>query len=129
MQLTLKTILNLKEMDSHFVCDDIRLTRGKEPRIAVKVEPRRGCKGFCSGCGEARPGYDRLPRREFTHVPIWGIGVIFLYCMRRLNLSQVRRDRRGRSMEQQQEPADDKLCLAFERMGQAVEHARSRAAV
>ncbi|HEY6288081.1 MAG TPA: ISL3 family transposase [Nitrospiraceae bacterium] len=85
MQLTLKTILNLKEMDSHFVCDDIRLTRGKEPRIAVKVEPRRGCKGFCSGCGEARPGYDRLPRREFTHVPIWGIGVIFLYCMRRLN--------------------------------------------
>ena len=128
MQLTLKTILNLKEMDSHFVCDDIRLTRGKEPRIAVKVEPRRGCKGFCSGCGEARPGYDRLPRREFTHVPIWGIGVIFLYCMRRL-ASHVRRHRRGRSMEQRQKPDHHKLCLAFERMGQAIEHAGGREAV
>src|SRR6266702_2547402 len=84
MQLHVKTILNLKEKHSHFVCHDVRLTRGQEPRIEVKVEPRRGCKGICSGCGDACPGYDRLPQREFIHVPLWGIAVIFLYCMRRL---------------------------------------------
>ena len=35
---------------------DIRLTGGQEPRMEVKVEPRRGCKGICSGCGDACPG-------------------------------------------------------------------------
>ena len=85
MQLTLKTILNLKEKHSHFVCDDVRLTRGREPRIEVTVEPRRNSQGICSGCGDSCPGYDRLPQREFIHVPIWGIAVIYLYGMRRLN--------------------------------------------
>jgi transposase len=85
MQLTFKTILNLKEMHSHFVCDDVRLTRDEDPRIEVTVEPRRNSKGICSCCGKACPGYDRLPQREFIHVPIWGIAVIFLYCMRRLD--------------------------------------------
>ena len=29
-------------------------------------------------------GYDHLAEREFMHVPLWGIQVIFLYCMERL---------------------------------------------
>lgn len=82
MQLNVKTILNLKEKHSHFVYTDVRLVG--EKRIEVKVEPRRGSKGICSGCGKSCPGYDRLPERAFTHVPLWGIAVIFLYCMRRL---------------------------------------------
>ena len=85
MQLTFKTILNLKEKHPHFVFGDIRLTEGGKPRIEVTVEPRQNSKGVCSGCGQARPGYDRLRQREFIHVPIWGIAVILLYCMRRLN--------------------------------------------
>jgi transposase len=84
MQLNVKTILNLKEKNPHFVYRDVRLTETRGQRIEVKVEPRRGSKGICSGCGKKCAGYDRLPQREFIHVPLWGIAVIFLYCMRRL---------------------------------------------
>jgi transposase len=85
MQLNLKTILNLKENHPLFVYRDIRLnTTSKEPRIEVNVEPRKGSKGVCSKCGDSCSGYDRLPPREFIHVPLWGLAVIFLYCMRRL---------------------------------------------
>lgn len=85
MQLAVKTILNRKEAHPLFVYGDIRFNETtSEPRIEVKVESRKGSKGVCSGCGERRPGYDRLPEREFIHVPLWGIAVIFLYGMRRL---------------------------------------------
>jgi transposase len=85
MQLTVKTILNRREDHPLFVYGDIRLNEtASGPRIEVNVESRKGSKGVCSGCGERRPGYDRLPAREFIHVPLWGIAVIFLYCMRRL---------------------------------------------
>lgn len=89
MQLTLKTILNLKESHSTFVYQDIRLNEKlPAPRIEIKVEPRKGSQGICSRCGEKRPGYDRLPQREFIHVPLWGLMVVFLYCMRRLQCPQ-----------------------------------------
>lgn len=85
MQLTVKTLLNVKEDYPFFVFRDIRLTKNaKGSKIEVKVEARSGSKGICSGCGERCPGYDRLPRREFIHVPIWGVSVVFLYCLRRL---------------------------------------------
>ncbi len=56
-----------------------------EPRIEVRIEARKGCKGICSGCGEKRPGYDCLPQREFMHVPMWSLPVVFQYNLRRLN--------------------------------------------
>jgi transposase len=90
MQLNLKTILNLKEHHRHFVYHDVRLTHPTgttAPRIEVTIEPRQGSKGICSGCGKTCAGYDRLPERRFIHVPLWGIAVIFLYCMRRLACS------------------------------------------
>ncbi len=82
MQLSLKTILNFKEKHEDFVYRDIKLSF---QRIEVLVEPRKRSKAICSGCGNRCPGYDRLPRREFIHVPIWGLAVIFLYCMRRVS--------------------------------------------
>jgi transposase len=86
MQLKLKTILNLKEKYSHFVYEDVRLNEtGVEPRIEVNIIPRQGSKGFCSGCGIQCPGYDRLKQREFIHVPLWGLMVVMLYCMLRLD--------------------------------------------
>jgi len=85
MQLSVKTILNLKENHPHFVYSDVRLTGTERQRIEVKVESRLGSKGICSGCGKKCAGYDRLPQREFIHVPLWGIAVIFLYSMRRLS--------------------------------------------
>jgi transposase len=37
----------------------------------------------CSGCGKARPGYDRMPRpREFEFIPVWNIPVSLSYTMR-----------------------------------------------
>jgi transposase len=85
MQINLKTILNFKEKWNHFVCQDARLNKNSiEPRIEVKVVARKGSKGICSGCGEQCPCYDHLKEREFIHVPLWGLTVILLYCMRRL---------------------------------------------
>src|SRR3990167_6571630 len=85
MQLKIKTLLNLKEKFSHFVYQDVRLNEtGATPRIEVTISPRQGSKGICSGCNKPSPGYDRLKQREFIHVPLWGVMVVFLYCMRRL---------------------------------------------
>lgn len=85
MNLNLKTILNLKENHRFFVYQDVRLSKtAGGTRIEVKVEPRKGSRGICSCCGDKCPGYDRLPQREFVHVPLWGLPVVFLYCMRRL---------------------------------------------
>jgi transposase len=85
MQLKLKAILNLKDNYPGFVYQDIRLNRQKDhQRIEIKVEARKGSKGVCSGCREKRPGYDRLAQREFIHVSLWGLMVVLLYCMRRL---------------------------------------------
>ena len=78
----MKTILNLKEKHQDFVYRDIRLNN---KRIEVNVEPRKRSRAVCSGCGERCPGYDKLPQREFLHVPIWGVSVILLYCARRVS--------------------------------------------
>src|SRR4051794_14453115 len=85
MQLTVKKLLNAKEKHPGFVCEEIRLTDGENARIEIKLVPRKGCKGLCSCCSEPCPGYDRLPPREFIHVPIWGMPVIYLYAMRRVD--------------------------------------------
>lgn len=82
MQLTVKTILNLKEKHEDFVFRDIRLCEG---RIQVRVFPRKRSKARCSGCSKRCPGYDTLAKREFIHVPLYGIEVIFMYCMRRVS--------------------------------------------
>jgi hypothetical protein len=54
-------------------------------KIEVRVESRKGSQGHCSGCGNKSPGYDHLPEREFSHVPLWGIPVVFIYALRRLS--------------------------------------------
>jgi transposase len=85
MQLNLKTFLNLKENYPLFIYEDVHLKKtSSEPRIEVKIVSRKGSRGICSGCGEKCPGYDRLPQREFIHVPLWGLPVVFFYCMRRI---------------------------------------------
>jgi len=38
----------------------------------------------CSGCGKKRPGYDTLAQRQFSFVPLWGMPVLLLYAMRRV---------------------------------------------
>jgi transposase len=50
----------------------------------VDVRARAGSKAICGGCGKKGPGYDRLPPREFSFVPLWAMPVFFVYAMRRV---------------------------------------------
>mgnify|MGYP005858501973 CR=1 FL=1 len=56
--------------------------------LDVRVRPRKGSKATCSGCGERRPGYDRLDERRFHFIPVWGFLVFFVYTMRRVDCPQ-----------------------------------------
>jgi transposase len=86
MQVTVKTLLNLKEQNPFFVYQDIQLaTLAGRQQIEVTIVSRKGSKGICSSCGKRSSGYDQLPRRKFIHTPLWGIPVIFLYCLRRVH--------------------------------------------
>jgi len=53
--------------------------------MVVPVEPRKGSRPVCSGCGRPGAAYDKLPGRRFQYVPFWGITVFLLYAMRRVD--------------------------------------------
>lgn len=53
--------------------------------IEVDIRPRKGSKGICSGCEKPGPTYDHLNVRRFEFVPLWGLAVLLLYCMRRID--------------------------------------------
>lgn len=84
--MLVKTILNAIQKFPGFVYGVILLVESQgRLRLDVEVKARKGARGFCSGCGRRRAGYDHLPLRRFEFVPIWGIPVFFLYAMRRVD--------------------------------------------
>lgn len=85
--MLLQTILNRVQRHKSFVYKTVALTEDKaKPVLEVEIEPRSNGRPICSGCGKARPGYDREPtQRRFEFVPLWGMAVFFLYAMRRVN--------------------------------------------
>lgn len=86
--MLVKTILNAIQKYPGFVYAAVLLVRDQGAlHLDITVKARRGARGFCSGCGQRRIGYDRLPRRRFEFIPLWGIPVFFLYAMRRVNCS------------------------------------------
>ncbi len=89
--MQLKTIVNRVHPVKGFVYDRVEWadddTQPNGFRIDVHVRPRRRSRATCSGCGQRRPGYDRLPERRFDFVPLWGIAVALVYSMRRVNCS------------------------------------------
>ena len=87
--MQLKTILNRVEYFKSFVYRKAKWVDDAErPTIEVQIEARKNGRPICSGCGQVRPGYDRLPPRRFEFVPLWGIGVFFVYAMRRVDCPQ-----------------------------------------
>jgi transposase len=83
--MQLKTILNRVEYFKSFVYGKVRwVDDAARPAIEVEIRPRKNSRPICSGCGQERPGYDRLPARRFEFVPLWGIAVCFVYAMRRV---------------------------------------------
>jgi transposase len=83
--MQLKTILNRVEYCKSFVYQKAKWVEGvPRPTIEVQIGPRKNGRPICSGCGQLRPGYDRLPARSFEFVPLWGIAVYFVSAMRRV---------------------------------------------
>lgn len=83
--MQLKTILNRVEPHKSFVYGKARwVEEAARLTMEVEVQPRRNGRPICSGCGKAAPGYDCLPARRFEFVPLWGIAVLLVYAMRRV---------------------------------------------
>jgi transposase len=98
--MQLKTILNRVQKFKSFVYSNARWTGNAEsPDLEVEVTERANGRPVCSGCNQAGPAYDRLPRRRFEFVPLWGIKVFLVYAPRRVACSDcgVRVEWRKRS--------------------------------
>lgn len=80
--MQLKTLLNRVHKIKGFVYSQARFVR---TWIEVDIRPRKGSRPICSGCGRPGPGYDTLEPRPFHFVPLWGIAVILVYAMRRVD--------------------------------------------
>jgi len=87
--MQLKSILNHVERHKSFVYGKAHwVKKAVRPTIEVEIQPRANGRPVCSGCGRPGPGYDRLAPRRFEFVPLWGIGVWFVYAMRRVDCPQ-----------------------------------------
>ena len=88
--MQLKTLLNRLERHKGFVYGVPRFgtCNDGDTRIEVPIRSRKNGKPVCSCCGEKCGGYDHLDERSFDYVPLWGIAVVFLYTMRRVNCSR-----------------------------------------
>jgi len=92
--MQLKTLFNFAEKYKGYVYDRFELDRdacdGDVPRptLRVHIRPAKRSKGLCSRCGEPGPTYDNLPVRSWETVPLWGIVVLFLYAMRRIQCAR-----------------------------------------
>jgi transposase len=84
--MQLKTILNRVEPFKSFVYGKAKWVEGTgRPTLEVALHARKNGRAICSGCGRPGPGYDRLPERRLEFVPLWGIAVLFVYALRRVD--------------------------------------------
>ena len=85
--MQLKTIINRVTDYKSFVVENVKWAEDSEQSVLeIGMRHRANGRPICSGCGEARPGYDQAttPRR-FDFVPLWMIPVVFIYAMRRVD--------------------------------------------
>jgi len=82
--MQLKTILNLVHPIKGFVYESIHWDT-PEVSIKVTVRSRKNSRGVCSGCGRAGPTYDHGRPRRFGFVPMWGLAVVLVYSLRRID--------------------------------------------
>jgi len=81
----IQTILNRVQKHKGFVYGEAKLWKEKrETVLEVAIRPRKGRRAACSGCGRKAAGYDVLTPRRFEFIPFWGILVVFVYAMRRV---------------------------------------------
>ena len=83
--MQVKAILNRLDKHASFVYEKERLVENAgRLSIEISIRPRKNARPRCSKCGAQCPGYDRLARRRFEYVPLWAIGVYFVYAPRRV---------------------------------------------
>ena len=83
--MQLKTILNRVQKFKSFVYGKVRWAGSAEaPELEVEVTERVNARAICSRCGCQGPAYDRLAKRRFEFVPLWGIKVFLVYAPRRV---------------------------------------------
>ena len=84
--MQVKTILNRVQKFKSFVYKQVRWLGSVEaPELEIDVAERTNSRPICSNCRRPGGGYDRLPRRRFEFVPLWGIKVFLVYAPRRVN--------------------------------------------
>jgi len=84
--MQIKTILNRVQKFKSFVYKQVRWLGSTEaPELEIDVVERANSRPVCSNCRRPGAGYDRLPRRRFEFVPLWGIKVFLVYAPRRVN--------------------------------------------
>lgn len=83
--MQLKTILNRVERHKSFVYGTVRFCGDDTAALEVEVNARANGRPICSGCGQAGPGYDRLPQRRYEFVPLWALAVYLVYAPRRVD--------------------------------------------
>lgn len=84
--MQLKTILNQCHRFKSFVYDKVRFVdREGQKHIEIDVLPRRNSQAICSGCSQPASLYDRLSKRHFEFIPLWGYAVFLVYVMRRVD--------------------------------------------
>ena len=88
--MQVEVILNLVQKHKAFVYKKVRKKTTKGGAVLeVEIRPRAQSQPMCSGCGKRGPGYDRDQKpRQFQFVPLWGLPVLFLYVMRRVDCRQ-----------------------------------------
>lgn len=82
----IKTLLNKLHPIKRFVYASVGMERiGGREAVVADIRPRSNSRARCSGCGRARPGYDRAAGpRLFLFVPLWDLPVYLRYTMRRV---------------------------------------------
>ena len=86
IQLQIKTILNRIQHFAGFVYREVGLrNHGSSLEIDIHLEAHAAMDGKCATCLKPAPGYDRLPKRFWSFVPLWGIPTNFFYAPRRVN--------------------------------------------
>lgn len=87
--MQLKTILNRVQKFKSFVYKSVRwVGTPSAPELEVEVVERSNGHPVCAGCCRQRSGYDRLPKRRFEFVPLWGIKVFLVYAPRRVDCNR-----------------------------------------
>ena len=83
--MRVKTMLNHCHKFKSFVYETVYFAvENGETLIEILVLPRRNSQAICSCCSRPAPLYDRLQKRRFEFVPLWGYRVFLHYWMRRV---------------------------------------------